>query len=175
MSFSVNSVSSSLQHLADVGADGRIGGSSSRPPWSSLSLSSRAEHSMPWLSTPRSLPSLIRKGLPSSPGGNSAPTSAQRHLDADARVGRPQTMLSKAPCPASTWQTRRRSALGCWTASLISPTTTLRERRRDGRAAPPLPARPSSACRPVLGGQRRVAEFAQPGLGELHVLVLVSG
>ena len=43
---------------------------------------------MPWLSTPRSLPSLIWNGLPSSPGGSSAPTSAQRHLDADARIRR---------------------------------------------------------------------------------------
>ncbi len=43
---------------------------------------------MPWLSTPRSLPSLIRKGLPSSAGGSSAPTRAARHPDAHARIGR---------------------------------------------------------------------------------------
>jgi hypothetical protein len=27
----------------------------------------------------------------------------------------------------------------------------------------------------LLGGQRRVAEFAQPGLGELHVVLYASG
>jgi hypothetical protein len=42
---------------------GASASSSSRPPWSSLSFSSRAEHSMPWLSTPRSLPSLICERL----------------------------------------------------------------------------------------------------------------
>ena len=79
---------------------------------------------MPWLSTPRSLPSLMAKGLPSSPGGSSAPTSAHGTLMPARALGAPHTMFSKLPCPTSTWHTRRRSALGCCSACLISPTTT---------------------------------------------------
>ncbi len=78
---------------------------------------------MPSLSTPRNLPILILKGLPSSPGGNSAPTMAQGTLIPTRALGAPQTILSKLPCPTSTLQTRKRSASGCCTASLISPTT----------------------------------------------------
>src|SRR2546427_3451089 len=70
---------------------GASSGSSIRPPWSSDSLSSRAEHSMPKLSTPRSLPILIRKGLPSSPGGSSAPTVAQGTRMPTRALGAPQT------------------------------------------------------------------------------------
>src|SRR4029453_6042290 len=56
--------------------------------------------------------------------------------------GAPQTLLSKAPCPTSTWHTRRRSASGCWTASLISPTTILvnggAAGRRSSTSSPPM-------------------------------------
>jgi hypothetical protein len=58
----------------------------------SLRPSSRAEHSMPKLSTPRSLPTLIRKGLPSSPGGSSAPTVASGTLMPTRALGAPQTI-----------------------------------------------------------------------------------
>src|ERR1700712_4704878 len=97
---------------------------------------------MPSLSTPRSLPSLIRKGLPSSPGGNSAPTKAHGTLMPTRALGAPQTMLSKAPCPTSTWQTFRRSAFGCCVASLISPTTIFVKAgaawRRSSTSKPPI-------------------------------------
>ena len=122
---SVSSTSSSFSTPRTSAPRAASAASSSRPPWSSLKPSSLAEHNMPWLSTPRSLPSLIRKGLPSSPGGSSAPTRAHGTRIPTRALGAPQTMLSKAPCPTSTWHTRRRSALGCWTASLISPTTIL--------------------------------------------------
>src|SRR3954466_1236775 len=110
---------------------------------------------MPWLSTPRSLPSLIAKGLPSSPGGSSAPTSAVGTLMPTRALGAPHTMLSSTPCPTSTWQTRRRSALGCWTASLISPTTTLLKGgatgRRSSTSSPPM-VRASAICCVDSGG-----------------------
>src|SRR5689334_17934055 len=105
---------------------------------------------MPWLSTPRSLPSLIAKGLPSSPGGSSAPTSAVGTLMPGRAFGAPHTMLSSAPCPASTWHTRRRSALGCCTASLISPTTTLVKGgatgRRSSTSSPPMVSLSAISC-----------------------------
>ncbi|MDT4821852.1 hypothetical protein FQZ97_550410 [compost metagenome] len=129
---------------------GASASSSSRPPWSSLSFSSRAEHSMPWLSTPRSLPSLMRKGLPSSPGGSSAPTRAHGTLMPTRALGAPHTMFSKAPCPTSTWHTRKRSAFGCCTASLISP-TTMRVKggatgRRSSTSKPPMVSVSASAA-----------------------------
>src|SRR5689334_13990141 len=105
---------------------------------------------MPWLSTPRSLPSLIAKGLPSSPGGSSAPTRAVGTLMPARAFGAPQTMFSSAPCPTSTWHTRRRSALGCCTASLISPTTTLvnggAAERRSSTSSPPMVSTSAICC-----------------------------
>ena len=86
--------------------------SSSRPLLSSEICSSLAEHSMPWLSTPRSWPSLMAKGLPSSPGGSKAPTVAHGILMPARALGAPQTMFSGVPVPASTWQTFNRSAFG---------------------------------------------------------------
>ena len=77
------------------------------------SFSSRAEHSMPWLSTPRSLPTLIRNGLPSSAGGSSAPTSASGTLMPARAFGAPQTICSSvAPArrhPPGTRAAGRRS------------------------------------------------------------------
>src|ERR1035437_9165072 len=78
---------------------------------------------MPWLSMPRNLLTLIRKGFPSSSGGNSAPTMAHGTLMPARALGAPQTIVSNAVWPTSTVQTRRRSALGCCTVSLTSPTT----------------------------------------------------
>ncbi|MNS73044.1 hypothetical protein D3C72_1064720 [compost metagenome] len=123
VSLSVNSVSSRFRYSRTFWPRGASSGSSSRPPWSSAMPSSLAEHSMPKLCTPRSLPILILKGWPSSPGGSSAPTVAQGMRMPTRALGAPQTMFSSSGPPTSTWQMRRRSASGCCTASLISPTT----------------------------------------------------
>ena len=81
---------------------------------------------MPWLSTPRSLPTLIRKGLPpASAGGNSAPTIAQGILMPARALGAPQTICNSWPVPASTLQTRKRSASGCCSADKICAITIL--------------------------------------------------
>ena len=81
---------------------------------------------MPWLSTPRSLPRPIFNGLPSLPGGNSAPTSANGTRMPTRALGAPHTICS-GPClecsPASTWHTRSLSAFGCGSAATISATT----------------------------------------------------
>ena len=155
VSFRVNSVSSSFRTSRTSPPTGASADSSSRPPWSSLSCSSRAEHSMPWLSTPRSLPSLITNGLPSSAGGSSAPTRAQGTLMPARAFGAPHTMFSSVPCPASTLHTRRRSASGCCTASLISPTTTRLNGGAAGRSSstsrPPI-VRVSASCSVESGG-----------------------
>ena len=123
VSLRVNKVSSKRKCSRMFCPSGASFASSNKPPWSSAIFNSLAEHNMPSLSTPRSLPTLILKGLPSSPGGNSAPTIAQGTLIPTRALGAPHTMLSKLPCPTSTLQTRKRSASGCWMVSLISPTT----------------------------------------------------
>ena len=124
MSLRVNSMSSRASCSRMSRPITASSANSSKPALSSEVRSSLAEHNMPWLSTPRSLPSLILNGLPSSPGGNSAPTLAQGTLIPTRALGAPQTMFSGAPCPTSTWQTRSRSALGCCSALTICPTTT---------------------------------------------------
>ena len=155
VSLRVNSVSSRFRYWRMSWPSGASSGSSSRPPWSSASCSSRAEHSMPWLSTPRSLPTLMRKGLPSSPGGSSAPTWAQGTRMPGRALGAPQTMVSGAAPPTSTWHTRRRSALGCCTASLISPTTIFENGGATGASSStsrPAMVRVSASSWVVRGG-----------------------
>ena len=102
--------------------------SSSRPPCSSAIFSSLAEHSMPRLSTPRSSPTPILKGLPSdllsSAGGSSAPTVASGTRMPTRALGAPQTICSSSGPPASTWHTRRRSACGCGSTATMRATTT---------------------------------------------------
>ncbi len=93
---------------------------------------------MPWLSTPRSWPSLIANGLASlasSAGGSSAPTSAHGTLIPARTFGAPQTMLSAVPVPASTRQTFSRSAFGWRSTASTSPTTTPRNAGAAGRAS----------------------------------------
>ncbi len=68
---------------------GASAASASSPPWSSDSPSSRAEHSMPKDSTPRTLAALILTP------GSSAPTSAQGTFMPAATLGAPQTMAKR--------------------------------------------------------------------------------
>src|SRR6476469_1343071 len=99
-------------------------GSSIRPLLSSEILSSLAEHIMPCDSTPRSSPTLITNGLPSAPGGSTAPAMAQIAFMPARTLGAPHTMLSRVPVPASTLHTFRRSAFGWRVTSSTSATTT---------------------------------------------------
>ena len=125
VSLSVNKVSSRRSVLRMSSPTVAPASSTSRPPWSSESLSSRAEHSMPRLSTPRILPTLMRNGSPpASAGGSSAPTRAHGTRIPASTLGAPQTMLRCSPAPTSTMQTRRRSASGCFSTATTRPTTT---------------------------------------------------
>ena len=105
---------------------GASAGNSRMPSWSSPKPSSRPEHNIPWLSTPRSFPTLIMNGLPpASAGGSSAPTMAQGILIPARALGAPQTICNSWPVPASTLQTRKRSASGCCSADRIWAITIL--------------------------------------------------
>ena len=158
VSLRVNSMSSSNSCSRMLRPTTASGASSSRPPWSSANCSSLDEHSMPWLSTPRSLPNLIKKGLPSSPGGSAAPTVAQGTRMPARALGAPHTILSGCPCPTSTWQTRKRSALGCCTASRIRPTTTPLNGGATGSSSStsrPAMVKVSASCWLVRGGLQK--------------------
>src|SRR6185369_9385024 len=102
---------------------GASSANTSSPAWSSDRPSSRAEHSMPWLSTPRIFAALISKGWPFSPC-SLAPTSAQGTFWPAATLGAPHTMLSIWPVPASTLHSDSRSALGWLSFSSTLATTT---------------------------------------------------
>src|SRR5690348_1276931 len=101
-------------------------GSTSSPDASSAMPSSRAEHSMPCDSTPRTVVRVI-----DCPPGSVAPSSAQGTRKPFAAFGAPQTTCNARSRPTSTVQTRSRSASGCGATCVIVPTTTC---AKDGAA-----------------------------------------
>ena len=90
-----------------------------RPEWSSEIPSSRAEQSMPKLSTPRILAFLMVK-----PPGKTAPILAHGTLMPALALGAPQTICSGDACPTSTVHTCRWSEFSWLTHVKIFPTTT---------------------------------------------------
>ena len=114
--------------------------SSSRPPWSSESLSSRAEHSMPGRPTPRSLPILMGSCRRRRAAARRRP--ARTAPDADAGVGRAADDVQRA----------RRAC----------------RRRRPGTAQAvgvrvPVDGRPATTT-PVNGGARRTSSTSMPAM-----------
>ena len=87
-----------------------------------------------------------------------------------ARSARRRRSSSGSPAPTSTWQTRSRSAFGMRRRpSSTSPTTTPSNGGATGRSVLDLEAghrQPLARARAVV--ERRIAELAQPGFGELH-------
>src|SRR5262245_43865540 len=83
------------------------------PSWSSEICNSASDTSIPRLSTPRIVPTPSVMFLPGMnvPGGENTPFMPVRAL------GAPHTTWIGSPLPASTRQTRRRSAFGCCFAS----------------------------------------------------------
>ena len=160
VSLSVKIVSSSCRCWRRSAPTGAASSRISRPPWSSESLSSRAEQSMPRLSTPRILPTSMRNGLASSPspaGGSSAPTRASGTLMPARTFGAPQTISSVSPPPAFTWQTRSLSAFGCLATSSTSATTTPwnggAAGRRSSTSSPAMVRRSASSAVEIGGSQ----------------------
>jgi len=94
---------------------------------------------MPAESTSRSFETLISK-----PPGISVPGSATGTRSPALKFLAPQTIWRSEPSPASTWQTLRRSAFGCFSKDLISPTTT-----RGSGARPKVVT--DSTSRPSIG------------------------
>ena len=82
------------------------------PLWSSPSFSSRAEHSMPTLATPR----IVAFFRTSPETGMTEPSGAKMALIPVRALGAPQT-TSNTPSLVSTVHTRSRSAFGCCFAS----------------------------------------------------------
>jgi len=90
------------------------------PSASSPRPSSRAEHSMPWDSTPRIL---LRRIL--FPSGSRAPTRAMGATMPSCTLVAPHTTARGPPLPASTLHKLRRSAWGWGKTSSTRATTTL--------------------------------------------------
>ena len=137
VSFSVISVSSRASASRTLAPTRASAGSESSPEASSAIPSSLAEHSIPCDSTPR-----ITVVLIAGPPGSSAPTSAQGAFMPATALGAPQTIVRRAPVPASTVHTRRRSALGCGSTFSIFATTTPEKGGAAGTA--------SSTSRPAI-------------------------
>ena len=76
------------------------------------------------------------------------PGRAEDALHAGARVGRAAHHLDLRPCPASTTQTRSRSALGCGSAETTRATVKRRAPRRGSR--PPSTSWPSMTSRSTI-------------------------
>ncbi len=151
-------MSSSASHWRMSCPNGASSASSSRPLWSSPKPSSLPEHSMPWLATPRSLPSLMRHGTPpGSAGGKSAPTVASGTRKPARALGAPHTIWRGSPCPVLTMHTRRRSALGWGSALSICATTTPANGGAagvsDSTSNPAMVSTSASACVLRLGSQ----------------------
>src|SRR5436190_2799748 len=106
------------------------------PAASSPISSSASERIIPLDSTPR------RRTLPSSrPPGRTAPGSATATVCPPATFEAPQTIV-RSPSPASTVQTRRRSAFGCGSAARTRPTT-----KPSGEGTPNRETRSTSTAR----------------------------
>ena len=150
VSFKVSMGSSSASAARTSVPGGASVCSSSKPPWSSEIPSSRAEHNMPWLSTPR-----MREVRISSPPGNTAPGSAQGTRTPAETLGAPQTMRSVEPVPASTSQTRSLSASGCGSTALTTATTTFEKAGAN--------AATSSTSRPAIVRRSASSSVVQSG------------
>ena len=101
---------------------GASSGNSSKPSDLSDIPSSVEEHNIPNDSTPRSLPFLIFRSLPSG-NGSTAPTNANGTFKPARTLLAPHTICSTSPCPLSTLQTLNLSASGCFSRSITCPTT----------------------------------------------------
>ena len=95
-------------------------GNSKIPCEFSAKPSSTIEQSMPVDSTPRNAAFLI-----CIPFGKTASTKATATFKPARALLAPQTICNCCSCPTSTIQTLKRSALGCCSAVIINPTTTL--------------------------------------------------
>ena len=151
---------------------GASAGSSIRPLLSSDSFSSLAEHIMPCDSTPRSWPTLISNGLPSAPGGSTAPAMAQIAFMPARTFGAPQTMFSRVPVPTSTWQTFRRSAFGCLATSSTSATTTFENGGATGLHFFDFEAGHRQQVGQFIRSHLRIDHGTEPVFGKLHNLSL---
>ena len=118
VSFSVSKLSFRLKYSRISVPIGASTDSSSKPAASADKPSSLLEHNMPNESTPRTCACLML--MP----GSSAPTKAHGTFIPTRALAAPQTIF-KTCLPIFTLHTCKRSASGCFTASIISPITTL--------------------------------------------------
>jgi hypothetical protein len=158
VSLMTKTLSSRSRYVRMSAPTGASGGSASRPPWSSDKPSSRAEHSMPLLSTPRSLARLM------SMPGRCAPTVAQGTFMPAATFGAPHTICSGSP-PAFTLHTRNRSASGCGatesTWATTTPSNTAAAAFSSSTSRPAIVSRCDKACVSMDGSTNSRNHFSE--------------
>ncbi len=120
---------------------------------------------MPCDSTPRNWPILISNGLPSSPGGRTAPAIAHATFMPARTFDAPHTMFNKVPVPASTWHTFKRSAFGCLTTSSTFATTTLENGGATGSTSstsrPDIVSKCASSSEVIFGSTMVRSQFSE--------------
>ena len=145
---------------------GASGASSMIPVWSSPSISSRAEQSMPALSTPRILARFRTWPVP----GMTTPGAANTPFMPRWTFGAPQT-TSATSLPVSTRQRLRRSALGCGRTSVTR--ATLNGDRSAPRVSIPSTSRPSMVSRATICS--RVASVSRCSFSQGSVNFIATG
>ena len=162
-----------LQHLAHVGADRRIGREFEQAAVvvAELELARRAQHALALDAA--QLAELDEEGLAVVARRQLGADQRQRHLDADARVGRAAHDVEQGALPRVDLAHAQAIGVGMLHRFLDLADHDLGEGRRHRPALFDLEAAHRERLGQFGAGKRRVAELAQPGLWKLHLVVLV--
>ena len=166
---SSSSTSSVSGRTSTSGVPGSIPFSSTMiPAWSVPRSTSSSARIMPSLISPRTL-----RRSSCRPFGNTAPGSATATVAPAAKFQAPQTICRASPSPTSTWQSWRRSAFGCFSASSTRPTR--KSARFPFRSATPTRLDAVDLARgdhetvgELAGRHRHRHVLAQPAHRDLH-------
>ncbi len=135
VSLMTKTLSSSARTRRTSAPTGASAGSARSPLWSCDSPSSRAEQSIPRLSTPRIVATLISNGRSGDSPGSRAPTTASGAFMPAATLGAPHTTCNGSPLPTATRHTVSLSAFGWRSMASTSPTTTPEKPGATGRTS----------------------------------------
>ena len=137
------------------------------PSWSSEISISRSEQSIPFDSTPRITPGFRSTPVPGTwvPGAAKTPTSPVRAFGAPQTTCTSSEGLSGPFGQASTRQSRRRSAFGCWTASITRQMVNAPS--RSAGSSTPSTSSPRSVRASVISS--REASVSRCSLSQLSV------
>ena len=163
VSLMVISASSSASACRRSRPGASVAGSSSSPPASSDSPSSRAEHSMPCDSTPRMFVRRMAR-----PPGSCAPSTAQGTSSPAAAFGAPQTIVSALGAADIDRAHAQAVCVGVLLDAFDPADHHARERRGGGRDVLDLEPRHRQGIAQPGGIERGIDQRPQPAFGEFH-------